>query len=68
MSMIDPGKLPLGQILEEAHRRERESEARAELMAEARAEGKNRTGSARGVGGALRRIRGAITRRRSLEG
>lgn len=62
--MEDPGKLPLRQILEEAHRRERESEARAELRAQVHAEKQARTGSVRGIRGALGRVRDAITRRR----
>jgi len=63
MSFIDPGKLPLGPILEEAHRRERESEARAELHAQLHADDETGTSSSRGVRGLLRRIRRAITRR-----
>ena len=64
MSIIDPGRLPLRQVLDEAHRREAESEAKAELVSEALAEKKKMRGSGRGVRGALGRIRGALTRKR----
>jgi hypothetical protein len=60
---IDPGKLPLGPILEEAHRRERESEARAERYAQLHPNDGAGT-SARGVRRVLHRLRLAITRHR----
>jgi hypothetical protein len=65
MSPIDPGRLPLGPILEEAHRRERDSEARAELHFHLQPDDdEDPSAPPRGVRGALRRFRHALKRPR----
>lgn len=62
---FDPGRLPWRPdgLMEEAHRRERELEAKAELHAQLHSEDEERIDSVRGVRRALHRLRDAIWRR-----
>jgi hypothetical protein len=63
MSPEDPGRLPFRQLMQDAHRQEREIEYRAELRAQLHdanhEEGEN---PARGVRGVLRRVRRVMRR------
>jgi hypothetical protein len=62
--MEDPGRLPYRQLLNESHRVEAESEARAELHAQARAERKARRAEGGRIRQALRRATSAVRRER----
>ncbi len=63
MSDIDPGRLPYKALIRDAHRREREAEAKAALYAHLHPDDGEHTDSDRGVRHALRRLRDAISRR-----